>query len=335
MLSYSYSTMQKSVSLPLQLLVTSLLFLMVGVLTIEKSFAQTTLEPGAGASIALEPDFPEPMSTVEASLDAYTLNTTGATITWYLDAVALPQFQNARSIAFQSGAVGTKQIVSAAVKPVGSPAFTLKKEIAPIAVDIIVEASTYIPSFYRGRALPSADAPVRVVAIPHTGGGTSPSNLTYRWEQNGSVLFGGPVRGKQTASLTVPRYYGGYISVTVLDGEKAVAQRNVTFDAKSPELHFYEENPLRGLSERALTESFTLIGEETTVHGEPYFMNTTRTAVTYDWSIDGANIQNSNSDPHIITLRKTGGAGTARVGLEAVSDNGIPEFVTGNFVINF
>jgi hypothetical protein len=327
--------MQKSVSLPLQPLIAILLFLSITIVMVQEASAQTTLEPGAGASIALEPNFPEPMSAVKASLDAYTLDTTGATITWYLDGVALPQFQNARSIVFQSGAIGKKQVVSVNVKPVSTPAFTLRKEITPIAVDIIVEASTYVPSFYRGRALPSADALVRVVAIPHAGAGITPSNLTYRWEQNGSVLFGGPVRGKQTASLVVPRYYGGYISVTVLDDGKTIAQRNITFDAKTPELHFYEENPLRGLSERALTESFTLIGEETTVHGEPYFMNTTGTAVTYDWSIDGARIQNSNSDPHIITLRKTGGAGVARVGLEAVSDNGIPEFVTGNFVINF
>lgn len=300
--------------------------------------AQTTLEPGTGANIVLEPAFPEPNTTVTASLDAYTLDTTGATITWYADGVAQPQFQNARNITLNVGSIGEKLLIRVTVQPQNAPAFTLRKEIMPISVDIITEARTYVPSFYRGRALPSADSNVRVIAIPHTMDGTAPKNLTYRWEQNGSVLFGGAIYGKQSAELTVSRYYGGYVSVTIIDAEgKSIARKNITLDATSPELHFYEENPLRGLSERALTESFTLIGDETTVHGEAFFLNTDigRTITTYDWTINSAPAENGNPDPHIITLRKTGGSGSATIGLQAVRDTGIPEFVTGSFVINF
>ncbi len=322
-----------SFTLPLiALLSFVILFALPGV-----SYGQTTLAPGAQSSLALEPAFPSPNSDVTVSLDAYSLDTTGATISWYHDGVEMTQFKNARSAVMRVGSIGKKSVVSASIKLVNTPAFTLRKEITPTAVDIVIEASTYVPSFYRGRALPGEESRVRVIAIPHVGG-TDPQTLTYRWEQNGSVLLGGPIRGRQGVELTVSRYYGGYVGVTIFDANgKTIAQKNITFDSKSPELHFYEENPLRGLSERALTGSFTLIGEETTVHGEPYFMNAKLMSgiTTYGWTINGSKAANGNPDPHIITLRKTGGAGSARVGLQAVNDTGIPVIVNGDFVINF
>lgn len=301
------------------------------------SYGQAMFTADTESSLQLDPSFPKPFAPVTILLDAYALDTTGAIISWYVDGVELPEFKNARSAVVQTGAVGKKQVVSATIKLIGTPAFTLRSVIVPTAVDIVVEASTYVPSFYRGRALPGADSPVRVVAIPHVGG-ADPRTLTYRWEQNGSILLGGPVRGKQAVELTMSRYYGGYVSVTVFDVEgNAIAQKNVAFDATSPELHFYEENPLRGLSERAIKESLTLIGDETTVHGEPYFMNTTiMSSITkYDWTINGEKTVSGSSDPHIITLRKTGGVGSANVGLRTINESGSLEYVTGNFSINF
>ncbi len=293
-----------------------------------------SLELTNSAGIRITPEFPEPGAKVEASIDAYSLDTTGARITWNLDGVLIPGTDDARSVEVFAGKLGEKKLLSARIEPVQGAPFTLRRYITPTAVDIVVEASTYVPSFYRGRALPSADSEVRVIAIPQLGDNTSPKTLTYQWEQNGNILFGGPVRGKQSITVSTPRYIGGYLSVSIFDGEgNRVARRDISLTAVPPELHFYEENPLRGLSELAIRNNLSLIGDETTVHGEPYFFNM-KGGETYSWEINGAP-GSATIDPHIITLRKTGGGGTANIGLEVMNDLGIPEFLRGGFSINF
>ena len=299
--------------------------------------AQEGLPAGSSVSLTLDPLFPEPGSAVTVALDAYSIDTSGATITWYVDGAEVPSFRNARSIILTVGAIGDTTNVSAVVKSPSLPEFTVRKTIAPSAVDLIVEASTYVPAFYKGRALPSGESPAHIVAIPHIAGVTDPSSLTYRWEYSGSVLLGGPIRGKQSVDVIVSKYTGGYVIVTVMNGKgESVARKSIRLEAMEPELHFYEENPLRGLSERAIVNSFILVGDETLIHGEPYFMNTKLTdgGTNFEWTINGNPAQNQ-ADPHTITLQRTGGAGHASIGLRAITTTRIPQYVQGNFTISF
>lgn len=333
--------MEKTYSFPNHF-ITALGVLAVGLVlfTLFPSFAHAQVGAGSAptAELVVEPDFPEPESSVTVSLSAYSMNTTAANITWTVDGVAVAGSQNARSITLQTGKIGKKTTVTAAVRLPGGTQFTVRKDIVPSSVDIIIESSTYVPSFYRGRALPSSESAVRVIAVPILGTAVNPSDLTYRWEYGGSVLLDGPVKGKQSVTVLVSSYSGGYIQVTVFDKNGwAVASRAISLEETPPELHFYEENPLRGLSQLALTDSFSLIGDETVIHGEPYFMNTNlgSRSVTFNWKIDGSSTLTNNADPHTITLRRTGGSGKAEIGLRALTTTKIPQYVDGGFMINF
>jgi hypothetical protein len=311
-----------------------LFFLTVVPKTSEAQMSIQTNSP----QLLLQPKLPEPNSEVNVSLDAYTMNTAGAKISWFIDGVEIAERANARSITVTTGELGEEMTVSAQVQQGGGGGFTVRSNIVPGAVDLVLEAETYVPPFYRGRALPSADATVRVVAVPHIAGTTDPRTLTYLWEYNGGVLLGGPVRGEQSVELEASRFSGGYIRVVVSnsDGEN-VAENAIFIEAMNPEIHFYEENPLRGLSELAIKDSLSLIGEETTIHGEPYFFGSDlfRDKTTFDWKIDGAAVTSANADPHTITLRRAGGGGSARIQVRALGATPIPQFVDGSFRINF
>jgi hypothetical protein len=218
--------------------------------------------PSGQSTLKLDPSFPKPNSTVVVSLDAYTMDTTGATITWSVDGVEMQSARNSRSTSVLLGDVGKTVVVSATVRPLTGPSFTVTKKITPSAVDIIIETDTHIPPFYLGRALPSRNVTARIIAIPLVGGSASPEEFTYRWEHKGIVLLGGPVRGKYAIELPVSQYRGDILSVTVTDKNGDVVGGGVTYlDPVELELYFYEENPLRGLSERAMGRTI-FYGEE-------------------------------------------------------------------------
>lgn len=284
-----------------------------------------------------DPEFPGPRQTLTVSLDAYTMNTTGATIQWYVDGVERGEFKNERSMTLVTGELGTSQIIKAKVSRINSFPITTTLTIEPREVNIILEAATYVPSFYKGRALPSGNSLVRAVAIPSNASAPL-DTYTYEWSQSGTVLFGGPVKGKYAADITMSRYEGDYLKVTVTNASgRTVGGKAIFLTPTDPELHFYEENPLRGLSTRAAGASVTLIGDETTIHGEPYFMSTdlSQQSALFDWGIDGMSVTTNPADQHTLTLRRTGGAGSAQINVHAITTEVIPQYVQGGFSIVF
>jgi hypothetical protein len=236
--------------------------------------------------------------------------------------------------------MGDSQTVSATVVQEGQRPFTLSRVINPTTLDLIVEASSYVPPFYGGRALGSARTPLRIIAIANNGEILNPEELTYTWEHNETMLFGGPVRGKESVNITMPEYSGGYVKVAVFDSERQmVAETLMELEAITPEMHFYEENLLRGLSELAVPNKLALIGNETTVHGEPYYLaeSVSTDHVKFEWTINREDHENTSPDPHVISLRRKeeGQGGSAIIGLRALTTAPLPAYVQEQFVISF
>ena len=299
--------------------------------------AQAALDEATSISLISNPEYPAPYSSVIISLDAYTINTTGASILWYINNVEQKQVQNARSIEIKTGALGEKQTIQTKILRTNLPPLTLSTVIVPTDIDIVLEASTYVPVFYKGRALPSENTTVRAIAIPHTKVSVLPSTYTYEWKYNDTVLLGGPIKGKQVIEFTMPRYEDDILSVTVIDDSgNAIGKKNILLTPARPEFHFYEENPLRGLNQKTIQDPYTLVGEEVTIHAEPYFMNTDLTARTaiFEWSVDGvaAPVQ---ADPHTITLRHTGGSGKTYLDVTALTTQRIPQYAKSALTIFF
>jgi hypothetical protein len=214
---------------------------------------------------------------------------------------------------------------------------SLSKTITPVRIDLITEAMTYVPSFYRGRALAVEELPVRFIALPHTQRVLSPSEYTYQWELNNSVLFGGPIKGKYAIDMPMPRYDDHILKVTVFDPQGhivgTVAQN---LSSAHPELHFYEQNILTGVQFRALSDTHILIGDEVTLTAQPFFIaeRLDQNLVAFTWNIDGKEVSPGDV-PHEITLRKTGASGSANITAIATSQSTIPRIIEDSLTVSF
>lgn len=262
--------------------------------------------------IVISPNYPEPFGEISA-----TIQTSGNTITWYINGKQQPEFNNKRSLTTTVAELGTKIDIKV-VTITDSVQQVVTKSVSPSILDIIIEANTLVPAFYKGRALPIQESNIRIIAIPHLYGVTKTENLIYKWKYNQKVLFGGPVTGLASIPFTMPLTRKNILSVTVLDTEGTeLLKKNIVLTPVKPELHFYENNPLRGLSRRALSNPYTLIGDEVTVRAEPYFITPEIFSANglFKWQLNGRAVGNSNELQNELTLRHTEGGGSAQISL--------------------
>jgi hypothetical protein len=196
---------------------------------------------------------------------------------------------------------------------------------------------TYL-TFIEGRALPSVESVVRAVAVVQDGTKSLPGTYTYRWTEENTVLFGGPVKGKYAYLFTMPRYGSKRLSVEVMNATGiTVGGGAIELKATTPELHFYEQSPLRGLSQKEVASPLPFIGNETTIHGEPYFLNASMSSNDGDftWKINGLKTPTGEDTPNAITLGRVGDSGQSRVSFEIITKQQIPQLINGVFDLVF
>ncbi len=283
-------------------------------------------------SIYLEsvPQYPEPNSSVNVSVNDYSVNTLGATISWFVNGVEQVTSKNERSIKVPTRELGTQEDVKVVLSRTNSPSLSATLTLTPVVIDIILEADTYIPSFYKGRALPSQDSSVRAIALVHDTDGGIKNEYVYKWSLDDTVLMGGAVKGKNSINFVTPSFRDSELTVQIFDTNgKTVSKKSMTISAIDPEMHFYEYSSLRGLSERAAVSPLPFIAEEITLSGEPYFMNSRMDTnkMNFNWMLDNDFVTPDATTPNALTLRRNEGSGSSFVSLEIIMNSRIPQFV--------
>ena len=271
---------------------------------------------GAGMSIVLDPQFPNPGEPVTATIDDYSINSTGATISWYFEGHELPAMKNKRSVTIPSDKNGAMSKITAQLTFSNKPTVAAEATIRPIYLDVIVEPQTYTPIFYKGRALPVYGSIVNLTAIMQLGTGMiDPQNNTYSWELNGKVLYGGPQRGNNRAQMTVPYGLTSTLIVSVQDSNGTLIGRRLTAIPSVPvELQFYETSALYGLNTRAIGKTIRVINTST-IRAVPYYLATEALAlntIQSDWNINGRTQSTANDNPFEISLQSQR-EGTAQI----------------------
>lgn len=301
--------------------------------------AQTLGISTDGIRLTTTPKFPGPNEKTKVSLDDYSLNTLGSTISWYIDGIPQENLKNNRSIEVTTGDLGKKTTVRVQLTKDGTLPLTYTLTLIPTQVDLILETDTYTPIFYEGRALPSKDANIRAIALVHDNSGRARSEYTYRWSENSTILYGGAMKGKYSIDRTMPQFDGKRLTVEVFDSEGVlIAQESTILRTTNPELYFYEENPLRGLTEKAITADFPLISDETTIYGEPYFLNATMSTNDADfiWRINNQKTISDSVIPNSIILSGSGSEGKATIQLDILTKTTpIPQVIRDSFNIFF
>ncbi len=225
--------------------------------------------------------------------------------------------------------------------PGGDAAPSQNTVTLPSPIDLLVDSDSYVPPFYRGRALPSAGTTIRLQAIPYfknsSGSRIPSSDIIFTWKQDDRVI--GTISGLGKASVVVPAalLYGSTdIEVDARSSDDtSFGTATITVPSVEPPLTLYEDNPLLGITYyRALDANTSIVDSEMTFAVVPYFAqirSPNDPHLTYAWTVNGSDISPNTQDPSEITLNAKNSSGAAIIGLSLSQSNNIFMNPTGSW----
>jgi len=277
--------------------------------------------PGS-LSISSSPEYPRPGEPVTLEVRASRFDIDRAEIRWIVNGETRQQGVGNDTFTLQAPQKGSEQVVSVTVTTPDDRVGTTRITIKPQSVDIIWEAKTYTPPWYKGKALYTNDSTITFTAMPEittaSGNTVSTSELFYQWERNGTTLSERGV-GKQSVSIPVIRGYNNIgVTVETLDG-KYKAYKEITVNESKPKLLLYESDSLYGLLfEKALQTQFTFDTNESSFTVIPYFFSATTMNsgfINYAWELNNEPIDTFGNRE---TFRnESGTSGSAHVHISA------------------
>ena len=185
---------------------------------------------------------------------------------------------------------------------------------------------SHMPPFYRGKALPTAESGIKIVAMPEIKSGgamLSSKNMSYDWKKNYTNLSGSSGYGKNFFT-----YVGDYLTDTNTIGvltqttdQRYSSEGSVQIGSYEPKIIFYERNSELGiLWERALASPHQMQNGEISLVAVPYFMSPKdirRPDLVFNWFVNNELVATPIFNKNTIPLRiEEGNSGTSRVRLE-------------------
>ncbi len=201
---------------------------------------------------------------------------------------------------------------------------------------------SYVPPFYRGKALPSEGSEIKIVAMPEakssSGGIIDPKSLIYAWTKDYNNDQGGSGYGRNFYL-----YANDYLDGTSTIGATAStanqnysSQANITVQSVSPKILFYKnDNTMGTLWDKILDDPHYITNDEVVV-AIPYFLSPKQIQnpmLVWNWSINDSIVSTLNFKKNFMPIQApVGASGTSKLKLEITSKDKI--FLTASKELN-
>ena len=294
-------------------------------------------------SLTLDPENPGPHQQVTVSIDSFATDLNSTPITWNVNGKKVLSGIGQKQITVSSGNIGQKTTITILID---SQTGLIEKDVSiiPSSVDLIWEADTYTPPFFKGKPLFSPESTITFIAVPHlmrNGVEVSSGNLIYKWTNNGTVLGDRGGYGKSTLSITgsiLPRPMD--ISVEATDPVGAgVADGEVSLTPLAPFVLLYKNDPLYGVQyEKALQGNFSLLGNEIDMVAVPYYFSTPMkddANMSYTWQINGTPINDGINSSGKIFRSAGDTSGISNISVSASQSQTMFQTAQQSVMINF
>ena len=276
--------------------------------------------------VEVSPRLPRAGESVFIVIESFSTNLNKATIEWRRNGAREARGIGLKTFSFTNGALGTATTIAIRITTAESRLIEKTLTFRPAHVDLILEAKSYRPPFYRGKSLLPYQGAATVTAVPtfigSGGARIAAKNLIYKWEVDGDAVGDASGYGRQqfhteAGALSDDSVVG--VRVSTLDGTMQ-AEGEALLTPTQPKIVLYEDHPLYGiLFGNALAEPFSLSGEEIRVVAVPYFFSVPSrlsALLEYDWAQNGMSVRQGGDNA--LTLRvPEEGEGVASVSVRA------------------
>lgn len=272
----------------------------------------------------LSPEYPKAGESVSIRLQNSATDLNQATISWIIGGKVQIKGLGMTDFITTAGKIGSVTTVTARV--VTSNKVTLDKiiKIQPVDIDLLWQASSYVPPFYQGKALYPHQGLITFTAIPNVSATgniiKSAGSYIYTWKKDGDVLGTFSGYGKNTFTLRgtiISRPFTMSVDVSSTNGT-SLGTASEAIDPKTPQVSLYESDPLLGVLYNRSLSSFVMENKELSIASVPYHFNAGGEPLDlqYKWTMNGQEVSSQN-DPSILTVRNTAGSsGKTSIGLQ-------------------
>lgn len=275
------------------------------------SFAQSASEANY-LEMSMLPENPEPLQSVTLTVKSLTYDLDRSKITWFVDGQKKVTEMGLKQYSTQAGKNGQKMTIKVQVETPNDGVKIIEAFFIPALVDLIPESRSYVPPFYKGKALNPSLGLVSVAAIPEfyktTGEKIPAQNIVYTWKKDGKAqpAFSGLGKNYLSFTGTVPvRDTVVEVSASSLDGN-IYASKKITITNVSPKIIFYENNPLYGIMmNKAISGTIKMLTDEFSVLAVPYFFSAglaTSPDLKYIWGMNDQSL-GSQEIENVFTAR--------------------------------
>src|SRR3989338_8758623 len=271
--------------------------------------------------LGLSPEFPSPNQSVTATLSSYATNLDKANISWSVNNQEMGSGIGKKVFSFNTGNLCSPLSLNVLINTIDGQSVQKTISLTPADVDMLWEANdSYVPPFYKGKTLASNQGSFKVVAIPsliNKSGKVNKDNLSYVWTKDRSVQSNSSGWGKnyfifQHSYLDKENVVE--VKISDITGE-ANATGTVRPSISSPKIVFYENDPALCIEWGRAVENISTVSQAGEVFiAEPYFFspkNITAPELVFNWFVNEAEVQTSNSKNILSVKPEAGQSGNA------------------------
>lgn len=324
----------------LSLSLITILLLTGNTLPLKKAWAASSSD----ILVNMVPENPAPGENVNITLSSYAYNLDSVSISWSVNGKSGLSGIGQKSFSVNAPSAGSETNVIAKIAlPDGS--VETKIIIRPSVMVLLWQADdSYVPPFYKGKALPSLGSAVRIVAMPEIKSGSKlidPQNMLYVWQQDYNNQPDSSGYGKNSFIYTSDYLENSStISVTAstLD-QKYSSTANINVGMTQPKILFYKNDTNLGtLWEKALLDGYKISGSEV-IQAAPYFISPKDIRIptlSWNWSINDNFVSVPIYAQNLLSLQvQNGVSGTSKIDLTINNTEKIFETVSKEINVGF
>lgn len=322
--------------LRLSLLYLTTILIVFGIFALEAKAASSS-----SILVNVVPPNPAPYEDTNITLNSYSNDLDSVLITWSVNNKSALSGIGKKSFSLKAPVAGLEAVVLAIISlPEGE--VETKIIIRPAVMTLLFQANdSYVPPFYKGKALPTPDSEIKVVAMPEVRSGSvlvDPKNMTYSWKKDYSNDAEGSGYGKNFFIYTNDYLEDSNnirVTASTVD-QKYSNEANITINAVQPKILFYKnDNTIGTVWERALASSHRIQSSDILV-AIPYFISPKEIQnprLIWNWFINDNMVNVSGFKKNFMPLQvQEGTSGTSR--LKLVIENMDKIFQTAGKEIN-
>lgn len=294
--------------------------------------------------VNMVPPNPTPHENTTITLNSYADNLDSVLISWSVDGKTIASGTGKKSFSTTAPAAGRETNIVATISLPDGPIET-KMTIKPSVMVLLWQANdSYVPPFYKGKALPTADSEVKVVVMPEIrtkNGLVDPKNMTYYWKKDYTNNVDGSGYGRNFF-LYINDYLedSNNISVTAstVDQQNS-SSANIDIGTTEPKILFYKNDNILGtIWQNSLTDTHKIQGSEI-LEAVPYFISPKEIqhpSLIWNWFINDSLVNLKSFRKDLMPLQiEMGTHGTSQLKLEIENQDKIFQTTSKEINIEF